>query len=292
MGSLLYWGPRQIEQRLDRSLLAHNEVQLYLTLALQAYRDLQRLSHDVLLGHPVREDEVLASRRRLDEHLTSLRELTLEELAFVGTKEPEEREELARIERFAQLADAWAAALTESTSAGLTSFRARIDRIDQELGALIDEVIADETGEAAVADRQTRALTRRLTFVAIAVVLMATACAVLTALWARRRIQAPIEALRQATLRLAGDGLDHRVHVSGRDELADLGTELQLDGSRAAEAARAAGPVTGRARTRGGRAYARAAREQPDAQPHGRGAPPHVRGHQPRAPDAPDRDPR
>ena len=97
MGSLLYWGPRQIEQRLDRSLLAHNEVQLYLTLALQAYRDLQRLSHDVLLGHPVREDEVLASRRRLDEHLTSLRELTLEELAFVGTEEPEEREELARI---------------------------------------------------------------------------------------------------------------------------------------------------------------------------------------------------
>ena len=62
----------------------------------------------------MREDEVLASRRRLDEHLTSLRELTLEELAFVGTEEPEEREELARIERFAQLADAWATALTES----------------------------------------------------------------------------------------------------------------------------------------------------------------------------------
>ena len=226
MGSLLYWGPRQIEQRLDRSLLAHNEVQLYLTVAFQAYRDLQRLSHDVLLGDAVREDEVLASRRRLEEHLASLRELTLEELAFVGTEEPEEREELARIERFAQLTEAWAAALTESAGAGLTGFRARIDRIDQELVALIDEVIVDETGEAELADRQTRALTRRLTFVAIAVVLMAIVCATLTALWARRRIQAPIEALRQATLRLAGDGLDHRVHVSGRDELADLGTNF------------------------------------------------------------------
>jgi hypothetical protein len=117
MGSLLYWGPRQIEQRLDRSLLAHNEVQLYLTLALQAYRDLQRLSHEVLLGQPVREEEVLASRRRLDEHLALLRQLTLEELAFVGTDEPEEREELARIERFAQLADTWATALTENADA-------------------------------------------------------------------------------------------------------------------------------------------------------------------------------
>ncbi len=201
-------------------------MQLYLTLALQAYRDLQRLSHEVLLGQPVREEEVLASRRRLDEHLALLRQLTLEELAFVGTNEPEEREELVRIERFAQLADTWATALTENADAGLTRFRERIERIDQELGALIDEVIADETGEAEAADRQTRALTRRLTVVAFAVVLMATACAVLTALWARRRIQAPIEALRQATLRLAGDGLDHRVHVSGRDELADLGVSF------------------------------------------------------------------
>jgi two-component system OmpR family sensor kinase len=223
MGSLLYWGPRQIEQRLDRSLLAHNEVQLYLTLALQIYRDLQRLSHEVLLGQPVREEEVLASRRRLDEQLASLRQLTLEELAFVGTKEPEEREELARIDRFAWLAHSWAAVLTEGASPDLTSFRSRIDVFDQELGVLIDDVITDETSEAEAADSQTRALMRQLTRVAVAVVLMATICAILTALWARRRIQAPIEALRQATLRLAGDGLDHRVHVSGRDELADLG---------------------------------------------------------------------
>jgi two-component system, OmpR family, sensor kinase len=223
MGSLLYWGPRQIEQRLDRSLLAHHEVQRYLMLALQTYRDLQRLSQEVLLGQAVQEAEVAASRRRLDEHLVGLRELTLEELAFVGTTEPEERAELARLERFAGLADRWATALTQAGGADLESFRRRVDRLDQELGALIDEVISDESGEAAAADRQTRALTRQLTLLAIAVVLLATTCAVLTALWARRRIQAPIEALRQATLRLAGDGLDHRVAVSGRDELAGLG---------------------------------------------------------------------
>jgi signal transduction histidine kinase len=223
MGSLLYWGPHQIEQRLDRSLLAHDEVRLYLTLALQTYRDLQRLSHEALLGQPVREEEVAASRRRLDAVLTSLRQLTLEELAFVGMREPEEREELERIERFAKLADSWAAALSENVGADLAGFRRRIEVFDQELGALIDDVITDETGEAEAADRQTRALTRQLTMAAVAVVSMATVCAVLTALWARRRIQAPIEALRQATQRLAGGGLDHRVQVAGRDELADLG---------------------------------------------------------------------
>ena len=223
MGSLLYWGPRQIEQRLDRSLLAHNEVQLYLTLALQIYRDLQRLSLEVLLGQPLREEELVESRRRLDAHLASLRQLTLEELAFVGTNEPEEREELARIEQFAQIATTWATALSGNVGADPAGFRSRVELLDEELGALIDEVIADETGEADVADQQARALTRQLTMAAVAVVLMATVCAVLTALWARRRIQAPIEALRQATLRLAGDGLDHRVLVSGRDELAELG---------------------------------------------------------------------
>ena len=292
MGSLLYWGPRQIEQRLDRSLLAHNEVQLYLTLALQTYRDLQRLSQEVLLGQPVREAEVLASRRRLDEHLTSLRQLTLEELAFVGMNEPEEREELARIERFAQLADSWATALTKDVSTDLTSFRRRLDLFDQELGTLIDEVITDETGEADVADRQTRALTRRLTL-------------------ARDRRPAAGHRLRGPDCAVgppahpgadrgaaAGDSTARgrrarppRARVRAR-RARGPGHELQLDGGGAAEAAGRAGPITDRARTRGARAHARAARQQRGAQPHGRRPPPHVRGHQPCAAHAADGDPR
>ena len=252
MGALLYWAPRQVEQRLDRSLLAHGEVQLY--LALQTYRDLQRLSHEVMLGGAASEAEVLVSRRRLGEQLAALRELTLEELAFVGLTEPEERSELARIGRFEQLFDAWAAALGESGSADPGEFRGRIDLLDQELGELIDEVIADETGEAAAADRQTRALTRRLTVVAVAVVLVAAACAVLTALWARRRIQAPIEALQRATR--AARGRRPRPSRPGiwARRAREPRAELQSDGIGAAAAAHRAGPVAGRAGARGARA--------------------------------------
>ncbi|MGH6913414.1 MAG: sensor histidine kinase, partial [Geminicoccales bacterium] len=249
MGSLLYWGPRQIEQRLDRSFLAHREVQLYLALALQTYRDLQRLSYEAMLpdpADPVGEEEVSAARRRLEEQLAELRRVTLEEVAFVGAAEPEEREELARIARFERLADAWIAALSEPRAAAdQEAFRRRIGLLDQRLGALIDEVIVDETGEAAVADRQARTLTERLTLAALGVVLLAVICAVGTALWVRRRIQAPIEALREGTRRIARDGLDHRVQVSGRDELAALamsfnwmaaelqGRRAELDRSRA-----------------------------------------------------------
>ena len=46
MGFLLYWGPRQMEQRLERTLLAHNEVQAYQALALEAYRHLQQLEYE------------------------------------------------------------------------------------------------------------------------------------------------------------------------------------------------------------------------------------------------------
>lgn len=245
MGSLLYWGPRQIEQRLDRSFLAHHEVQLYLTLALQTYRDLQRLSYEAMLGDPVGEEEILAARRRVDGQLAELRRITLEEVAFVGVSEPEERAELARIARFEQLADAWIAALTAPGAADHEALRRRIGLLDQRLGALIDEVMVDETGEATLADQQTRTLTERLTMAALMVVLLAVICAVVTALWARRRIQAPIEALREGTRRIARDGLDHRVQVAGRDELAALamsfnwmaaelqGRRAELDRSRA-----------------------------------------------------------
>jgi hypothetical protein len=50
IGLLLYWGPRQMEQRLERTLLAHNEVQAYLALALETYRHLQQLEYEVTLA--------------------------------------------------------------------------------------------------------------------------------------------------------------------------------------------------------------------------------------------------
>jgi hypothetical protein len=61
MGFLLYWGPRQMEQRLERTLLAHSEVQAYLELALEAYRHLQQLSYEAMLGQPVNPEELQAS---------------------------------------------------------------------------------------------------------------------------------------------------------------------------------------------------------------------------------------
>ena len=77
MGCLLYWGPRQMEHRLERTLLAHNEVQAYLALALHTDRHLQQLEYEVALGHAIDQGERSASRARLTEMLAGLRRLTL-----------------------------------------------------------------------------------------------------------------------------------------------------------------------------------------------------------------------
>ncbi len=223
MGSLLYWGPRQMEDRLERALIAHKQVQAYLELALEAYRHLQQLSPGAGRGRPASEAELQASRRRLTAMLADLRRLTLDELALVGQSEPAEREEMARIGHFEDLLKRAFAVTTKAESAGWTeALRRDIERLDRELGARINEVIDDETEEAATADRQARQLVRRLTLLAIAVVLVSAVCVTLTALWVRRRIQAPIDALIEGTRQIARGGLDHRVAVSGRDELANL----------------------------------------------------------------------
>ncbi|MGH6898979.1 MAG: sensor histidine kinase [Geminicoccaceae bacterium] len=223
MGFLLYWGPRQIEQRLERTLLAHNQVQAYLGLALEAYRHLQQLSYQAMLGQPVDREALLASRRRLAARLQALRRLTLDELAFVGDTEPEERLELERIDRFEALLEQAVATISQAgPGAAPETLRRNMDVLDRQFGALIDEVIEDESGEAAAADAQARRVSARLTTLAIAVVGVSALCAVVTALWARRRIQAPIDALVDGTRRIAHGGLDHRVSVSGRDELSNL----------------------------------------------------------------------
>jgi two-component system, OmpR family, sensor kinase len=246
MGFLLCWGPRQMEQRLERTLLAHGEVQAYLELALEAYRHLQQLSYEAMLGQPVDREELLASRTRLTAQLDDLRRLTLDELAFVGESEPEERQELERIARFEALLERAVATMSQAgPEADPGTFRRDMDLLDQEFGALLDEVIADEAGEAEVADARARQVTGRLTTLAIVVVTVSAVCAAITALWARRRIQAPIDALIEGTREIARGGLDHRVRVSGHDELTDLavsfnwmGAELErrrveLDRSRA-----------------------------------------------------------
>jgi two-component system, OmpR family, sensor kinase len=97
-----------------------------------------------------------------------------------------------------------------------------MEALDRQFGALIDEVIEDESGEAEVADAQARRVTARLTTLAVVVVGISALCAVVTALWARQRIQAPIDALVEGTRRIAHGGLHHRVSVSGRDELSNL----------------------------------------------------------------------
>jgi signal transduction histidine kinase len=212
-----------MEQRLERTLLAHGEVQAYLELALEAYRHLQQLSYEAMLGQPVDRAELLASRARLTEKLEDLRRLTLDELAFVGESEPDERLELERIGRFTGLLEQAVATMSQAgPGADPGTLRRNMDLLDQEFGALIDEVIDDELHEAAVADAQARQLTRRLTILAVVVVAISAVCAGLTALWVRRRIEAPIDALVEGTRQIARGGLDHRVSVSGRDELANL----------------------------------------------------------------------
>ena len=222
MGFLLYWGPRQMEQRLERTLLAHNEVQAYLALALETYRHLQQIEDQLALGRVVDQD-LSEGRQRLNEMLEHVHRLTLAELAFVGDSEPAEQEELARIARFEKLLDEAIMAIAQAGADGSAEkMRRDMGLIDQRLGALIDEVIADEAGEAEVADARTRRLTGRLTMLAIVVVAISAMCALLIALWARRRIQAPVDALIEGTRTIARGGLDHRVSVSGRDELANL----------------------------------------------------------------------
>ena len=159
--------------------------------------------------------------------LADLRRLTLDELEFVGQSEPAEKAEPDRIARFEALLNRAFAVAAQGENEGWTDqLRGSIDGLDRELSALISEVIDDESEEAATADHQARQLVRRLTLLAGSVVLLSAVCVALTTIWARRRIQAPIDALIEGTREIARGDLDFRVSVSGRDELANLASNF------------------------------------------------------------------
>ena len=235
-----------------------------------------------MLGQPVDREELLASRGRLAERLEDLRRLTLDELAFVGETEPEERLELERIARFEALLEQAVTTISQAgPGAAPQTLRRDMEALDREFGALIDEVIEDELGEAAAADAQARRVTARLTTLAIS--------------WSS--LVGHLRRGHGAMGAPADPGADRRLdrgHPKDRARRArppgqrlgprrarEPSGELQLDGGRTRTAASRAGPLACGSRAQGRGANQGAAAEQPDPEPRGPRPAPHVRRHQP-----------
>ncbi len=228
MAGLLFWGAERMARELDRSLLAHEQTEGYLRLSSETYRHFWELADRLIDREQSESSDTQLTSERIREQLRHLERLTIEELELVGESEPDERQELLRIE---QLTNAIAAGVIAFNRASEQTLDApdRAERlallkqkIDFDFAGLIKEAIVDEREETEGADDRVRGLVVWLKSAAAMLSILAVFMIGGLGIWLIRNIKTPIEHLLLGTREIAAGDLGHRIELRGRDELAHL----------------------------------------------------------------------
>lgn len=227
---ILYWGTGRAAYNLERSNLAHEELESYLSLSAQTYRIFNLVRRDMVEGNGEPTVDLQIAKFVFEDELSQLKaKIDLEFLLPLRLRESsDELERLAGLTTEIGLALEEVAAAQALVKAGqretaivlLTTMLET--RIDGRVGEIIESGLADERQEVAEAKVATDALIANLRLVAWVTAILAAAFASGATWFLLRHLRAPLSALSEGTSRIAAGHLDHRIQVTGHDEFAAL----------------------------------------------------------------------
>jgi two-component system OmpR family sensor kinase len=216
---------------LERNTLSHRQMAASLQLAAAANEYSEQVAEILLVGEPERPD-LEKSRKELTRLLNEGYDLSMRELATIP--EPEragEQREAARLEEaraVVQRTDRAVERLLLIAKEGrhdeaVALYRSEIeDRLDADLGRLIDATVADERAEVAQTLRQIETLVTRLLWVTGGAAFLALTIAVLLGGRLAQAISVPLGKLGDGAQAIGRGDLSHRVEVDRPDEFGTL----------------------------------------------------------------------
>lgn len=235
----------------DRVAWAHYQLESIIDLSRSVARFSEQLAETLVAG-AVERDDFEASILALDAGFEQLERATIGETAFlVGAGEAPEltedfyvpqsdavepldddqREEFTRISRMHEITreiEAVARDVFALSESGRQAEAARrfIDeienRLDGELNALLTEAIVDERAETAEVERSIDALIARLSWLAVAAMVLTTGLCLAFGRWLVRSIRRPVALLVEGADRVGHGDLGHRIDYAVHDELGHL----------------------------------------------------------------------
>ena len=234
LSGALYWSMNRIDRLVERTHLAHEELETYLSLSAETYRMFKQFRR-ILLDEDTQEtEEVDEYRQRLERQISELRVEIASEAAFIGSSaedEAEQGEELARLaaltEEISQALDDVAearrlfdAGRREEAAAFLSDVL--VERIDGRVGLLIDEAVALEQAQVAQAEEAADRLAGRMVLFAEVTAVVGVLLVVVAVTMLLKGLARPLDALTHGAQTLASGDLSHRIEIRGADEFAVL----------------------------------------------------------------------
>jgi two-component system, OmpR family, sensor kinase len=230
---LAAWGVSQSHYYLTRSRLAHEQLEGHLQLSRHTRQLFKAWTDTLLTGISHRPLGAAHLNKVIEADLAKLRELTEQEIAFVGAGESAStRDEIAQLDAIKAEFDRTLESLGEveqlrsqgrPDDAWHTLITLLATGIDKQLNELIEKAVADEAAEVREIDASAAQLVGRLatiTQIHAGVAILAT---ILLLVLLLRRLQRPLSELLKGTSELAAGDLSHRIAIEGRDEFAELG---------------------------------------------------------------------
>ena len=247
MAAVLYWGAERAQYNLERSRLAHQEYSGYLALSAETFRLFKRIRRDLMDGEGQTKFDVELAKKRLLDRLGTIRS-KIEAEREVGFRAGEQDDETARLAALTEqinialneVAEVERLLRTGERDNAVTLLSTTLeDRVDRQIGAIIDAGLADELEEVMDAEAATNALAQQLRWTALVAIISAASFAVISIWLLLGRLRRPLEALVEGTKKISDGSFSHNIDVAGADEFADLATHfnamaVQLGNQRSA----------------------------------------------------------
>jgi signal transduction histidine kinase len=227
---------RNADYTLERIRIANHQLVAMMELNAASNRHSEQIAEHLILGGRQRAD-LDSARIDLAESLGRLRRLIEEEAALVAdsAERAEEVRELELVEamrsKFAEtdrVADQ-IVSLRDSgqTAAAMAMFGDRIeDGLDDELEQLVEEGIAGESQEVALAEWAALSLSRRLAWTMVGLSLLCLVSAAVAGYFLYRSIAAPLGLLTRGTQAIARGELGYRIKTLKGTEFAFLASQF------------------------------------------------------------------
>ena len=230
LSALVVWGTQDAYYKLERSRLAHDELETYLTISAETFRMFKQIRRDLMDGTGEASNQLEHAKGRftellrrlsaeidreqalaresgaLNEPLDGLQELTSEiEIALV---EVEQVQALLRAGHRVQAVRLLSVTLEQ--------------RIDGRVSTLIDTGLVHQRQVAATLEQALLTFLERMRLSAQIVGIGVVVLASLVVWMLLRRLRGPLDALSHGTLEIASGRLSHRITLPGRDEFSNL----------------------------------------------------------------------
>jgi two-component system OmpR family sensor kinase len=217
---------------LERNTVSHGQMAASLRLASAANEYSEQIAEILLVGEPERPD-LEESRQAFTNLLNEGRDLVARELAAVASEEERdsaqrEADRLEEARAIVQRTDRAVERLLLIANQGrraeaVAMYRSEIEnRLDADLGRVVDATVADERAEVERTQHNVEMLVRRMLWITGAAAVLALSFAIVLGGGLARAVLLPLDKLAAGAQAIARGDLAHRVEVVRPDEFGTL----------------------------------------------------------------------